>query len=118
MSYDEKDSRTRQMVYRVLVLWELQRAGKLEMAYGTKTALARQLGVGRAALDRSLEVVADAQTAVDQLLFKIAPDYPFAQTDGERLARERFAQRATPGVWLDDQQYTELTKLAGLDTDE
>lgn len=116
--YMESGDRTLGMVSRILVLWELQRMGKLDLTHGAKTELVKFFGISRPTLDRALAAVADAQAEVDEMLRKLDPDYLTKQLTVEQLARQRFARRDAPGAWLDEDQYNEVLQLAGLSEDK
>lgn len=111
----ETGVKTQGLINRTLVLWELQRLGKLDLRQGAKVELAKLFGVSRPALDRSLAAVVDAQEEVDRILRKIDPTYLSKQAQMAALARERYAQRDVAGVWVDEDQYSEMLQVAGIE---
>jgi hypothetical protein len=110
----ENGTKTKGLVSRVLVLWELQRMGKLDMTHGAKTELAKFFGVTRMTLDRTLAMVVEVQPEVERLLRRADADYVVKPATAEEIARQRFDQRSEPGAWLDDTQYNEVLQLAGM----
>lgn len=110
----ENGTKTKSIINRTLVLWELQRQGKLDLSHGMKSQLAEMFGVGRNALDRSLAAVVEAQDDVDQFLRKIDPTYLQQQAKQTKRARQLYAQRSVKGTFLDEDEYKHTLKAAGL----
>lgn len=111
----ETGTKTQGLINRTLVLWELQRQGKLDLRQGTKVELAKFFGVSRTALDRSLAAVVDAQDEVDRMLRKVDPTYLSKQAQMVAVARERYAQRNVADKWVDEDQYQEMLQVAGIE---
>lgn len=114
-AWAETGNKTQGLINRTLVLWELQRQGKLDLRQGAKVELAKSFGVSRMALNRSLAAVVDAQAEVDRMLRKVDPTYLSIQSEMAAVARQRYAQRNIPGEWVDEDQYKQMLQVAGIE---
>lgn len=114
-SVESKETKTRALIARVITLWELKRAGRLDLSHGAKVDFARFFGVSRPTMDNALLALAEAEEDVAEILKRKIPSRSAGKLAGiEQLACERLARRAEPGAWLDETQYNEVLQLAGL----
>ena len=111
----EVGARTQALISRTLVLWELQQRGTLNLGHGEKGKLAEILGVSRPTLERSLAIIDESRAEVERLLRTIDPTYSSIRDQMTATAREQYARRDVPGVWVDGAAYATMLQLAGID---
>ncbi len=113
-TWSDTGARSIDIVKRTIVLWELLRQGKLDVGYGTKGPLAEALGVTRHTLGRNIAAIDEAQSDVDRILRQLDPTYLQQQAEQSKLARQLYASRHIPGTFLDEDEYEQALKDAGL----
>lgn len=107
--------KTQELVNRTLVLWELQRRGKINLRKGDKSKLAEFFGVGRMALDRAIAAAVNAQDDVDSMLRHLDPNYVLMQTEIVSSTRDLYPSHDEPDRFLDEDQYNQVLHLAGIE---
>lgn len=112
-------AKTAELLARVIVLRDLQKAGKLDLRYGKKGELQEVLECGPMALNRSLAALEELEPEIDRLLTKFntlnsIPDRVKALLD---LSEKRYAEmKQNPILAIPYEDYYQLLQAEGLVT--